>query len=277
MATIVFPPSLRISGPEGEGLPTIRFSASKKGKRVGPFENVQLYMPAGLQFQDSAQYNNIDLGVISAARRATNNITRGNNLETGFSDEELKVAGLKLADQFGLDSSLIGAEQLAQGVAFNPQTALAFEGVNLRTFTFQFTLVPESEKESKDIRNIESFFRKYLYPEANGFIMEYPPIFSIRFFDGQSDRESRYMPMIHDSYLTGVDVQINPEGNSFHRNSDGYAPTATQISLSFAEGRMLSRHDIYNKTGLEYNYDRPNSAGITAESIPPAEESGGQG
>ena len=277
MATIVFPPSLRTSGPEGEGLPTIRFSASKKGKRVGPFENVQLYMPAGLQFQDSASYNNIDLGVISAARKSTNNITSGNNLETGFSDDELKVAGLKLADQFGVDSSLVGAEQLARGIAFNPQTALAFEGVNLRTFTFQFTLVPESEKESKDIRNIESFFRKYLYPEANGFIMEYPPIFSIRFFDGQSDRESRYMPMIHDSYLTGVDVQINPEGNSFHRNSDGYAPTATQISLSFAEGRMLSRHDIYNKTGLEYNYDRPNSAGITAESIPPIEESGGQG
>lgn len=277
MATIVFPPSLRTSGPEGEGLPTIRFSASKKGKRVGPFENVQLYMPSGLQFQDSAQYNNVDLGVISAINQGAAAVKEGDKFKDAFSSEELSVAGLKLANQVGVDSSVTGAQQLAQGIAFNPQTALAFEGVNLRTFTFQFTLVPESEKESKDIRNIESFFRKYLYPEANGFILEYPPIFSIRFFDGQSDRESRYMPMIHDSYLTGLDVQINPEGNSFHRNSDGYAPTATQISLSFAEGRMLSRHDIYNKTGLEYNYDRPNSAGITAESASPPEESGGQG
>ena len=276
MTTVVFPPSLRTSGPEGEGLPTIRFSASKRGATVGEFENVQLYMPSGLQFQDSATYNNIDLGVISAARRGINATKSGTSLEKEFSGaDELMVAGLKLADQFGLDSSLIGAEQLARGVAFNPQTALAFEGVNLRTFSFAFTLVPESEKESKDIRDIESFFRKYLYPRATGFVMHYPPIFSIRFFDGQSDKESRYMPMIHDSYLTGLDVQINPSGNSFHRNSDGYAPTATQITLSFAEGRMLSRHDIYHKTGLEYNYDRPNSAGITAESIPPVEEGEG--
>ena len=44
MATITFPPSLRTSGPNGEGLPTIRFSASKKGASVGEFENVQLYI-----------------------------------------------------------------------------------------------------------------------------------------------------------------------------------------------------------------------------------------
>ena len=62
-----------------------------------------------------------------------------------------------------------------------------------------------------------------------------------------------------------MDLQINPEGNSFHKTSNGYAPTATQLTLSFAEGRMLSRHDIYRKGNLEYNTDRPNSAGITAE------------
>ena len=275
MTTVVFPPSLRTSGPEGEGLPTIRFSASKRGATVGEFENVQLYMPSGLQFQDSATYNNIDLGVISAARRGINATKSGTSLEEEFKGaDELMVAGLKLADQFGLNSSLIGAEQLARGVAFNPQTALAFEGVNLRTFSFAFTLVPESEKESKAIRDIESFFRKYLYPEVTGFVARYPPIFSIRFYDGQSDTESRYLPMIHDSYLTGVDVQINPEGNSFHRNSDGYAPTAVQLTLSFAEGRMLSRHDIYRKDSLEYDYSRPNSAGITAETATPPEEGG---
>jgi hypothetical protein len=274
MATITFPPSLRTSGPNGEGLPTIRFSASKKGVGVGEFENVQLYMPQGLQFQDSAQYNNIDLGVIQAARQIGNTATSGKEFKDAVNPDQVMVAGLKLADKLGADQSVTGSQALAQGVAFNPQTALAFEGVNLRTFSFAFTLVPESEKESKSIRDIESFFRKYLYPEVTGFVARYPPIFSIRFYDGQSDTESRYLPMIHDSYLTGVDVQINPEGNSFHRNSDGYAPTAVQLTLSFAEGRMLSRHDIYRKDSLEYDYSRPNSAGITAETATPPEEGG---
>ncbi len=265
MATITFPPSLRTSGPDGEGLPTIRFSASKKGASVGEFENVQLYMPSGLQFQDSASYNNIDLGVIQAAKSLVQQKDGTNVLGNGLTEDQISVAGLKLADKLGADQSLTGATALGQGIAFNPQTALAFEGVNLRTFSFAFTLVPESEKDSKSIRNIESFFRKYLYPEVTGFVAKYPPIFSIRFYDGRSDIESRYMPMIHDSYLTGMDLQINPEGNSFHRTSNGYAPTATQLTLSFAEGRMLSRHDIYKEKGLEYDYDRPNSAGITAE------------
>jgi len=265
MATIVFPPSLRAAGPDGEGLPTIRFSASKKGEGVGEFENVQLYMPSGLQFQDSAQYNNIDLGVIRAAK----SLVKQKDGTFGFNDlkgDQLEVAGLKLADKLGADQSMTGATALNQGIAFNPQTALAFEGVNLRTFSFAFTLVPESEKDSKTIRQIENFFRKYLYPKVTGFVAHYPPIFSIRFYDAiDGDTESRYMPMIHDSYLTGVDLQINPQGNSFHRTSDGYAPTATQLTLSFAEGRMLSRHDIYRENSLEYNTDRPNSAGITAE------------
>lgn len=265
MATITFPPSLRRSGPDGEGLPTIRFSASKRGVGVGEFDAIQLYMPSGLQFSDSAQYNNVDLGVIQAARQGASAITSGGEFRDAFEPEQVLVAGLKLADKLGVDQSVTASSALSQGVAFNPQTALAFEGVNLRTFSFAFTLVPESEKDSKTIRNIESFFRKYLYPEVVGFVAKYPPIFSIRFYDGRSDVESRYMPMIHDCYLTGMDVQINPEGNSFHRTSDGYAPASTQITLAFAEGRMLSRHDIYREDNLEYDYSRPNSAGITPE------------
>jgi hypothetical protein len=32
------------------------------------------------------------------------------------------------------------------------------------------------------------------------------------------------------------------------------------MTLTFSEGRMLSRHDIYNEGDLQYNYDRPNSS-----------------
>jgi hypothetical protein len=229
-------------------------------------------MPSGLQFSDGASYNGVNLGVINAANKFSSDIQRVKDSKDPNKDKFLStdqgiVTGLKILDKLGVDQNLLAAQGLQKGLAFNPATALAFENVNLRQFSFAFTLVPESEKESKDIRDIENFFRKYLYPEVQGFISRYPPTFEIKFYDPLADdeiEESVYMPMIHDSYITGVEVQINPEGNSFHKASNGFAPTSTQMTLTFAEGRMLSRHDIYNEDNLQYNYDRPNSSAEVA-------------
>src|SRR6056300_607373 len=265
MTTKVFPRSLRRAG-EGEGLPSIRFSIKKSlPADESEFQSVQLYMPSGLQFTDGANYNGVDLGVINAAKRFVNTAKEGekSTAKAFISNDEQIVATLKILDKIGVDQSITSAQALQQGVAFNPATALAFENVNLRQFSFAFTLVPESEKESRDIRDIENFFRKYMYPEVEGFVSRYPPTFEIKFYDAITNdeiEESVYMPMIHDCYITGVDVTINPEGNSFHKASNGFAPTSTNMTLTFAEGRMLSRHDIYNKDNLQYNYSRPNSS-----------------
>ena len=254
MTTKVFPRSLRTAG-EGDGLPSIRFSI-KKSLPSAEFESIQLYMPSGLQFTDGANYNGVNLGMIKGAQ----------SLKSAGGDttqEEQVTTGLKIIDKLGIAPEAVSAASIAAGSIINPQTALAFENVNLRQFSFAFTLVPESEKESRDIRDIENFFRKYMYPEVQGFVAKYPPTFKITFFDpivGGEASESIYMPMIHDCYITGVDVTINPEGNSFHKASNGFAPTSTNMTLTFAEGRMLSRHDIYNQENLEYNYDRPNSS-----------------
>jgi len=257
MTTKVFPRSLRTAG-EGNGLPSIRFSIKKSlPSAESEFESVQLYMPSGLQFTDGANYAGVELGMIKGAQSLKNS---GGETST----EEQVTAGLKVIDKLGIAPEAVSAASIAAGSIINPQTALAFENVNLRQFSFAFTLVPESEKESRDIRDIENFFRKYMYPEVQGFVAKYPPTFKITFFDpivGGEASESIYMPMIHDCYITGVDVQINPEGNSFHKASNGFAPTSTSMTLAFAEGRMLSRHDIYNKENLQYNYSRPNSSG----------------
>lgn len=256
MTTKVFPRSLRTAG-EGDGLPSIRFSIKKSlPSAESEFESVQLYMPSGLQFTDGANYAGVELGMIKGAQSLKNS---GGETST----EEQVTAGLKVIDKLGIAPEAVSAASIAAGSIINPATALAFENVNLRQFSFAFTLVPESEDESRDIRDIENFFRKYMYPEVEGFISKYPPTFEIKFYDPIANdeiEESIYMPMIHDCYITGVDVTINPEGNSFHKASNGFAPTSTTMSLTFAEGRMLSRHDIYNKDNLQYDYSRPNSA-----------------
>ena len=258
--TLTFPEEMR--GGNNPGLPMIQFKAKTQAIEV---ESVFLYIPAGLQFTDGASYTGVELGTINAAR----DVFSGSLNDIGGSDlannNQALVAGIKLIDKIGADPALTAAAGIEKGVAFNPQTTLAFEQANLRTFNFSFNLVPESERDSKTITAIERFFRKYLYPEVTGFVAKYPPLFSVKFFDkGESD-ENSYFPMIHDCYLTGVDVTLNPEGNSFYKTSMGKAPASTTMALSFQESRLLSRKDIFNEDNLGYNTSRPNSSGVSAE------------
>ena len=262
--TIIFPDALeeKMDNDDTGGYPNIRFSAGSGLE----FEAVHLYLPQGLQFSDGANYNGVDLGVINAASSALSGITADNASETMSSEattDEVFVGLLGMMDKFGIDGGTAAKIGIDRGVAFNPQTALAFDRVNMRQFNFGFVLVPESLKEQEKARQIENFFRKYLYPEVTGFVSKFPPKFKIQFMDGA--QENPYMPMIHESFLTGVEVTINPEGNSFHIGEGTYyAPTSVGLNLSFSEARMLSRHDLYTKrtdAGLRmYDYSRPNSS-----------------
>ena len=260
MSIIVFPRALREKIGEGK-YPHICFSPTTKNL---DYERVHLYCPQGISVGDGANYNGIELGEIKAAQSFANNIKAG---ASGFelSDNQQLVGSLKLLDKMGVDANKTAAVALSQGVAFNPQTALAFESMNLRTFEFSFTLVPESMEESNDIKNIENFFRKYMYPEIENFVARYPEKFKIQFFDGEE--ENPYMPFIHECFLAGMNVTINNEGNSFFKADGGFgAPTSVQMQLQFSEGRMLSRQDIYkDKKGFDYNTERPQTmAGTTS-------------
>ena len=260
--TIVFPDALedKIDNDPTGGYPNIRFSAGSGLE----FEAVHLYIPQGLQFTDGANYSGVDLGTINAAASGIKALTSAQvEAETSgntVSTDQVIAATMAGMDMVGADASLTAKLGIDRGIAINPQTALAFDRVNMRQFQFSFVLVPESVQEQRKARLIENFFRKYMYPETEGFVSKYPPKFKIQFLDGA--RENPYMPMIYESFLTGVDVTINPEGNSYHvGESTYYAPTSVGLNLSFQEARMLSRHDLYKKdtsAGLRmYDYSRP--------------------
>ena len=259
---LTFPRSLRSSA--DDKMPHIGFSLTGKHK-PDPTEvkRVHMYIPSGFTTKDGASFNGIDLGMANAAKMVKDNKDLGKagvDTKDLFTGTDSTVMGLKAIE--GITGDAGGTSALAAmdaGVAFNPQTALAFDGVELRSFDFSFKMVPESKEEAEDSRKIVNFFRKYLYPVAAGaFTLKYPPKFKIQFFIGEE--ENKYMPMIHDCYLAGVQENSNPEGNSFF--IDGQ-PTSIELSLSFSESQQLTRHDLYTKgtadTDPTYDYTRPGS------------------
>lgn len=259
---LTFPRSLRSSA--DENMPHIGFSLTGAHKpKTTEIERVHLFIPSGFSIKDGASFSGLDLGMLNAAKVVSENKKLGDNAkktEDLFSDTDKTVMGLKAIEGLTGDAGGLSAKAAMEaGVAFNPQTALAFEGVELRSFEFSFKMVPESKEEAEDSRKIENWFRKYMYPEKDGaYGLKYPPKFKIQFFKGEE--ENKFMPMIHDCYLAGVQVNVNPDGNSFFLDGQ---PTAIELALSFSESKQLTRGDLYNKsTGSgdpEYDYSRPGS------------------
>ena len=260
---LTFPRSLRSSADDKMPHIGISLTGKHKPKAGTEIERIHLFIPSGISVKDGASFSGLDLGMLNAAKVVKDNKALGDNAKESkdlFSTADKQVMGLKAIEGLTGDAGGLSAKAaMESGVAFNPQTALAFEGVELRSFDFTFKMVPESKEEAEDSRKIENFFRKYLYPKKDGaFTLRYPPKFKIQFFIGEE--ENKYMPMIHDCYLASVTATMNPEGNSFF--IDGQ-PTSVDLSLAFSEAKQLTRHDLYNESigGADpaYDYSRPGS------------------
>ena len=91
------------------------------------------------------------------------------------------------------------------------------------------------------ITKIIKTFRENMYPKGNDVILTYPPIWTMKFYDGATGTENRKLPKIFQSYLTGMTATYNGTTNMFH--NDG-SPVETDVSVQFQETRALTLKDI---------------------------------
>ena len=216
------------------------------------FKTLSIFMPDGIKNTDSVTYGQGDLGMAQSAVLAyQQNGVLGSLANLGVAD--VIEAGKAAANYFSkqLAPSLADTISVATRQVTNPNAVSTLSGVNIRTFSIEVKLVPESKEESDQIREIENIFRFFMYPEKAGTsALKYPPTFRVKFMFGEN--ENKYMPFYHDAYLESLDVQYNTDGNSYHKNG---APTAISVTMSFKEAFALTRGDLYNN-GLDNTIDR---------------------
>ena len=224
-------------------------------------------MTPGINIPDGATYNNVNLGLIGAATRDVVDSNADTLSDQDFNSTDFITAVTKRIQGdgmggLGVQNALAGVE-LGRGEVTNPYTAVQFDGVTVRNFTFNFRLISESAEEANVIKSIEDCFRAYMYAEEAGKIrMKYPKLFTIEFLAGvkktqdQEDKEeidliqNRFMPKILPSFLTNLNVTYNESTNLFH--TDG-SPVETAIAVTFTEEKALTRNDLYDsKTTIQY-------------------------
>jgi hypothetical protein len=163
---------------------------------------------------------------------------------------------------------------VASGLAVNPHQALVFNGVALKTFDFDWTLIPNNEAEATAIRNIINRFKKASLPAyqpvtgsisgtpnvidtpagpqvtssgsirnsgtlARG-LLRYPDMVDI-FFTGL---DPEYFPKFKTAMITRVQVDYTPQsGMVLNKGSAGSKPAIVHLTVSIIEAQIHTSDD----------------------------------
>jgi hypothetical protein len=240
MATYRYPSTL--SGND----PRITFINQTSGGEIA------LYYPVGFQIQDGAQYGNIDTGIVGALYSQSQ--SSGTSMSDALKDANAKFKGMgkengatgqfgvlafvnKMGFGTGTTEKLEGAASAAAGISINPNTVLQYQNSDIRNYTFQFRLIPESEAEAKEIKDIVKAFRLSMYAtKTEDFLLKYPDKW-IAHFKNSDGIPKKTFPL----YLTSLNTTYNPQGNLMLQ---GNVPNETVIDLSFRETQPLTRTEV---------------------------------
>ena len=232
--------------------PMISFSVRLKssGER-----RIFLPIPAGITFSDSMSYSSIDLGImgtiganaITAASKQssiTGALAAGIGAFAGSAVDKAKKLNVAAAASIAMrqfrQDGIANIIDFSQRQVVAPNTNTTFQNSGVRSFVFSFKMMPRSKDEATTISAIVKTLRQNMYPKGNDVILTYPPIWDIKFYDGEG-RQNTKIPQIYSSYLTGMTATYNSGSNMFHEDGN---PTETDIQIQFQETKALTLTDI---------------------------------
>jgi hypothetical protein len=253
-----------------------KYQRPRPGAKLLVTPQVYLTLPLPMQMPEdhySMQIGSTDLGIIGNMTGGQSGESMGQLEETlkerlGTSGRAgtaaaaiglaIVAAGPGIADLAGLLTALKGntqaalASQLGQaaltqagknalanlGIVKNPHTALLFNGVDLRTFTFSWRLSPRSQEQSKNLDRIINTIKRAMHPNLtlNGFALDYPNLFTVEF---ENDKEG----IVELGYSFCSDFRINPtpSGQVFYKN--GY-PSIVEMSMTLKEFQIKTSENF---------------------------------
>ena len=217
---------------------------------------ISMYMPASVSVSYGADYVDTPIGVGTSELSKAGNV----DLQSDAGRETIK-SGLKnvgaAVKREGIDSlgkipGLSGIREVAEmrdGVIFADRMELAFKGIGKRQFSFDFKMMPRSQAEADEIRDIIYAFKFNMMPEyvgtTKGNQMKIPNTFDIQYM--YQNAENNYLNKISTCFLKDMTVTYGGDRyKTFDQSSTdaGAPPVETSIKLEFREIEMISRERI---------------------------------
>lgn len=218
-------------------------------------ESIVLFMPENLQADYGHNYDEISVtATLGSAGMLAQAISDTKGGAQGSVDPYIFEAASRVAGALpGIDSSAELTNLLvfgATGRSINPQMEVLYNSPRLRTFTFDFRLVPRNANEASRIKDIITMFKYYSAPvidaKTSGRYYIPPARFVMEFH--HRGNQNPYLFKTKQCVLESITLDYAPNGYASHY--DG-APVETRMQLIFKETTMISRDDI-NFSGASY-------------------------
>lgn len=219
--------------------------------------SICLYMPTDIQVNDTLTYTEDTRklgGFLESVRDGTFNrddVDGNQAVNTTTIAAGAAALGQKLGNKgaalisglvgFGAGDIFTAEAQRSLGRKGNPNEYAAYTNTNLRTFTFTWTLLPDSEYESKQVAGLIKFFRMSAHAKKNGPLKITVPDEVITSFHGARD-----MIQLPPTFIESVGVTYNPNVSSFFRRNN--SPVEVGLTVTLKEIVPIYTDDV--KRGL---------------------------
>jgi len=204
--------------------------------------SIALYMPTDIQISDSMVYNEDTRKLGAALNQFAEGGNSGDlvNWVTLTDPAVLAAAGAAAGMIPGIPAAvtavitgsigtLIQTEmQRHTGKVMNPNELVRYASTALRTFTFNWTILPDSEHESDEAAGLIKFFRKSAHAKKQSDVMVTVPDHVICSFHGAKD-----MIQLPPCFIETVNVTYNPNNTSFFKKNN--APVEIGLSVGLKE------------------------------------------
>jgi len=200
-------------------------------------------MPSQIELSHKSQYGEAEIGSLVAAALSGVKGLSGQGLDVNTminnvgQETKNKIAGVLEAT---IAPGAKAAQSIIDGKVTNNRTEMKFEGIDRRTFSYTFRLLPKSAEEARDVEEIVTLFRFHSMPEFEGSVgsgrtMIVPSTFNIT-----------YHPNIHlhrvgECALESVDVKFGGERPQFFKD---HQPVETELTLTFKELDLVTKEKV---------------------------------
>lgn len=213
--------------------------------------SISLYLPESLGAEIGVDYSATEIGAAGIA--AAQEISK-----SGEASLESLVAGLVKGGASDVTRQGVARDLTAvsQGRVANPFSYQIFNGVQHRTFNYEFTLISKNPSEAKKIKDIVDLFFYYMLPgrdqQGTFHFLEIPVQWKIEYL--RKGRPLEFHEQPNACFLQSANVTYGGDaGNNTH--SDG-SPIQTTLSLGFVEVEPLYREKIESYGSLNLDPSR---------------------
>ena len=234
--------------------------------------SVALPLPGtGIVDKSAVKYNQDELGVVGGAVAGATSVIReaiqgDGNLASGAAQND---AGSGLLDllKTGVEGTAaagrVAINELGQGFgaaadqAFgnvvNPHVVLLFKNVDLKTFSLQWKLAPQTKQETERLKAIIRLIQSQAHPRqksdgnSSNFFLNYPSQVDLYYAGVQEN-----LHYFKRAAITDVEVNYQPEGDNL-LFAETAAPTRIDLTLGFQETEIWTAEDYDDKGAINPN------------------------